>query len=460
MNKKIFLLSTALVLACTAVAGLPEALMSLDYQQYPTALAEFQALAEQGNASALFYLGRMYQNGWGVPRNIQQAARYFKAADESFYLPASAQLGKILLRGAEGVSPNPTQAIHLLKKAALAGDIEATFELGNAALDERNGNINYNHAYGFYLIAALHGEKRAQFQLSQMYLAGRGIPQDYQKALTWMSRSANQGYIRAQSELAKLYETNTRLKNLPKAYAWNSILAAYNSDEIGALAGKKRDQLAEKIDSKKLAEQQEAVRNWLPRTPDKSVPPDERRDTPIPTIPGFNDPQTLQQILEQDGYLAQNGFDYDVTNKMIDIAEATGDRTDLTNAIEKTLKKERIQAAAYYGDLLYFRFHLPEEAVKWYQKGADGDDPYAQYQLARAYCEGWAAAPDATMCYAWLLVAAEKPNPVLNGLTQKALLAVRSNATSAELERGKAKAETIKKNSTHEKTEKKILDFF
>jgi len=460
MNKKILFLATALSLATPAFSGISEALMSLNYKQYPVALAEFQNLAEQGNISALYHLGRMYQNGWGVARNMPLAVNYFKAADESFYLPAATQLGKILLSNKDGIPTNPKKAINLLKKAALSGDTEALFELGNASVSGLGGEPNYNHAYGFYLMAALKGDEKAQFQLGQLYLTGFGIPQNYQRALVWFTRSANQGYVRAQLELAYQLENNPKLKDISSAYAWNSILAAYNSDSVGMAAAKKREELAAQLKQKNLTNLQASVRAWAPKTPDKSVPEEERQKTPTPTIPGFNDPNTLQQILLQEGTLPQDATEYGITNEMVDIAEATSDRLALTNAIQKAIKRGNQKAAAYYGDLLFKRFHDAEEAVKWYQTGADAGDSYAQYQLARSYCEGWADAPDSSRCYGWLLLNAETPDPVLNGLIQQALITVRANATPDELERGKTQAEAFKKQSAKEEKEKKIFDFF
>ncbi len=460
MDKKILLLATILTFTTPSLAGISEALMSLNYKQYSVALAEFQNLAEQGNVAALYYLGRMHQNGWGVQRNVPLAVNYFKAADESFYLPAATQLGKILLDNKDGVPTNPKRAINLLKKAALAGDTEAIFELGNAAVSGLGSNVNYNNASGFYLIAALKGDKKAQYQLGKLYLTGFGVTQDYQQALLWFTRSANQGYVRAQLELAHQLENNPKLKNLPAAYTWNSILAAYNSDELGMSAAQKRDQLALKLKPKDLAERQAAARAWAPKTPEQSVPEEERQKTLDPIIPDFNDPKTLQQILLQEGTLPQDATEFGLTNEMIDIAEATGDRLAITNAVQKAIKRDKKKAAAYYGDLLLKRFHDPEEAVKWYQTGAEAGDSYAQYQLARAYCEGWADAPDASRCYGWLLLNSETPDPVLNGVIQQALLTVRANATPDELDRGKKQAESFRQKEAHDEKEKKIWDFF
>ena len=190
------------------------------------------------------------------------------------------------------------------------------------------------------------------------------------------------------------------------------------------------------------------------------MPEEERRDTPMPTIPNFNDPKTLQQILLQEGSLPQDASAFGISTEMVDIAEATGDRLTLTAAIEKAIKRDKIKAAAYYGDLLNNRLHDPEEAIKWYQQGADAGDAYAQYQLAKAYCEGWASSPDISKCYGWLLITKETLDPVLNELVAQALLTVRINATPDELERGQAQADAIIKKEKHEQKEKSLLDFF
>ena len=460
MNKKMLFLTAALWITTPTLAGLPEALMSLNYKQYPNALAEFQELAEKNNAAALYYLGRMYQNGWGVQKNTAQAVAYFQAADKAYYLPAAAQLGKIWLYGTAAVAPNPKQAIPLLKKAALAGDAEAAFELGNAAVEGLGCDPDYNHAFGYYSIAALKGNAKAQFQVGQMYLVGRGIPQNYQKAMLWLSRSAHQGYVKAQLELANLTEKNPKLKNLGEAYAWNSILAAFNSDAMGAAAAKKRDELAIKLKEKELNSWQSEIRTWTPKTPEQSVSAEEKKTTLTPIIPDFNDPKTLQQILLTEGTLPQDASDFGLTMEQIDLAEATGDTTTLVKTVEKALKEGKVKAAAYLGDIFNNRLHNPEEAMKWYQKGATLGDTYAQYQLAKANCEGWNGMPNAAECYRWLLNISDTPDPVLNGLVQQALLAVLSSATPEELERGKTLLANSQKENEEATKKKKILDFF
>ena len=72
---------------------------------YAAAWEEWRPLAEQGDATAQYYLGVMHQNGDGVPQNYALAVlRYFQAAEQG--LPeAQRNLGIMYTRGS-GVPQN------------------------------------------------------------------------------------------------------------------------------------------------------------------------------------------------------------------------------------------------------------------------------------------------------------------------------------------------------------------
>ena len=455
----------ALLWGMNANAGLLDAKLSLQYQQYPTALAEFTKLAEAGSAPALYYLGYMYQNGLGVPENVATAYGYYKRADEAFYLPAAAPLGALLLKGGPGIPVSVPQAIHLLKKAALAGSASAAYELGVIHLEGAGKGTayevpeNYNYAFGYFLLGALRGDKRAQQQLSKMYLVGRGVPQDYRKAVMWLSRAANQGYIKAQLELATLFESDPRVQNTVLAYSWYSILAAYTSDEVGVMAATKRDALAKNLQLQVLQQQQQKVQQWRPKSPEQSVPEEERSSSQQPVIQGFNDPNTLQQILAAEGILPMDGKQFGVTQEMLDTSQVTQDFSQIELNIEKSMKRGWVRAGAYYGDILRRYFHNDADAFQWYKKSAEAGDAYAQYQIAKCYCEGRGTTPDAAECYAWLLTLQNAQDPTLNALVQQALVAVHNNASPEELARGKDKVANRGQKEKPEKKESGVLDF-
>ena len=53
----------------------------------------FKTLATQGHADAQFYLGTMYENGEGVPRDDAEAEKWYRRAAEQGYADAQSALG-------------------------------------------------------------------------------------------------------------------------------------------------------------------------------------------------------------------------------------------------------------------------------------------------------------------------------------------------------------------------------
>ena len=78
------------------------------------------------------------------------------------------------------------------------------------------------------------------------------------------------------------------------------------------------------------------------------------------------------------------------------------------------------------------------------------------------YCEGRGIPqPDAAACYAWLRLAQEEQNPILNGIVQNALSVVRASATAEELQNGETLLATLRRSPEEKQERKKIsLDFF
>ena len=172
MRKILFILGITTCLACSARAALSDGVLAYQYKQYPTALAEFTYLAEEGNPAAAYYLGKLYQEGLGTPQNLAKARHLFQAADSGYYFPATAELGKMLLKGSPQVPAEPQRGIALLKKAAYAGEADAAFELGQIYAAGNAVEQNLNYAYGYYLKAALQGDMKAQYMLAKLYMEG------------------------------------------------------------------------------------------------------------------------------------------------------------------------------------------------------------------------------------------------------------------------------------------------
>jgi hypothetical protein len=120
------LLKLLLILLSCAVAQPAFADPSLDasvaYENgdYSTALRLFAPLAEQGDVTAAFYLGLMYEEGKGVTQNYTTAAAWYRKAAEQGDVTAAFYLGLMYEEG-KGVAQNYTTAVAWYRKAAEQG---------------------------------------------------------------------------------------------------------------------------------------------------------------------------------------------------------------------------------------------------------------------------------------------------------------------------------------------------
>ena len=112
---------------------------------YSTALQELRPFAEQGSASAQYYLGVMHQNGLGVPQDHKEAVKWYQLAAEQ-------------------------------------GDASAQYNLGLMHHNGKGLPQDSKEAVKWWELAAEQGVARAQFNLGLMYVNGTGVLQDYKVA--------------------------------------------------------------------------------------------------------------------------------------------------------------------------------------------------------------------------------------------------------------------------------------
>ena len=91
---------------------------------YETALREFRALAEEGNARAEYNIGLMYDLGTGVEQDRAEAAIWYRKAATQAHVKAQFNLGFLYANG-DGVSQELVLAYKWLELAAIQGHPEA-----------------------------------------------------------------------------------------------------------------------------------------------------------------------------------------------------------------------------------------------------------------------------------------------------------------------------------------------
>jgi TPR repeat protein len=96
---KILLLSILLFCTQPALADFAKGVEAYWGKDYPTALKEWQPLAEQGDFSAQYYLGYMYRKGEGVTQDYKTAVKYYTLAAEQEHDAAQSFLGNMYRKG-------------------------------------------------------------------------------------------------------------------------------------------------------------------------------------------------------------------------------------------------------------------------------------------------------------------------------------------------------------------------
>jgi TPR repeat protein len=113
-----WLAAAALISACAQstaptapaqVTSKQEAAAALQRQDYVTAERLYRSLAEQGDASAQHFLGKMYESGEGMRRNPVEAAKWFRLAADQGHTGAQFYLGGMYASG-NGVPRDYVQA--------------------------------------------------------------------------------------------------------------------------------------------------------------------------------------------------------------------------------------------------------------------------------------------------------------------------------------------------------------
>ena len=127
-------------------------------------LDSLKAAAEQGDATAQFNLGYMYDNGRGVPQNYTEAERWYRMAAEQGNATAQANLGHMYGTG-EGVPKNDIEAERWYRMAAEQGNAWAQANLGHMYYNNEGIPKDYVQAYAWFNIAAAQGEKTAKKKL-------------------------------------------------------------------------------------------------------------------------------------------------------------------------------------------------------------------------------------------------------------------------------------------------------
>jgi len=154
-------LTATLCLTIAVLLGSAGCDESADYQKgytayksgdYATALREWSPLAEQGNARAQTFLGMLYRNGQGVPRDDKTAVKWYRLAAKQEYAAAQFNLGRMYYHGM-GVPQDDKTAVKWFRLAAEEGHAFGALNLAFAYFDGKGAEENWVSGYVWALIS-------------------------------------------------------------------------------------------------------------------------------------------------------------------------------------------------------------------------------------------------------------------------------------------------------------------
>jgi len=179
-----------LILVCSVLSGRQLVFTQINSAQFSSLKIE----AEEGDKVAQNLVGTCYFKGYGVPRDFEEAVKWWKKSAE--------------------------------QNSALA-----QYNLGNAYAAGEGVNRSADLAARWYLLAAHQGLADAQLSMGLAYKYGDGVRTDLAASITWLKKSADQGFALAQFHLgASYYNGEGVTADLVEAYAWYSIASLKMTD--------------------------------------------------------------------------------------------------------------------------------------------------------------------------------------------------------------------------------------
>ena len=201
------LLLAALLAGALPARAADKPFADLAYGAYQTGhyrRAQSEALkrieADSNDAAAMTLLGEIYRQGLGVAPDQKAATEWYERADQRGDVNATFALATALLDEASG-KRDAARAGQLLEKAAAAGHPTANYNLAIALL--ATGSLaDEKRAVACLDIAAKAQVPEALYALGVLAKQGRAMPKSDEAAARWMKQAAEAGNVSAEVEYA------------------------------------------------------------------------------------------------------------------------------------------------------------------------------------------------------------------------------------------------------------------
>jgi localization factor PodJL len=154
-------------------------------------------------------------------------------------------------------------ALRLFERAAVAGLAPAQFRVGNMFEKGIGTQRDLGLARIWYQRAAERGNAKAMHNLAVLHAEGVAGKPDYAMATEWFRRAAELGVRDSQYNLAVLLGRGLGAPiDVAQSYVWFSVAATQGDED----AGRKRDEVAQRLKPEDLAAAKGLAASWKPKT--------------------------------------------------------------------------------------------------------------------------------------------------------------------------------------------------
>ncbi len=184
------------------------------------AVVTVEAEANAGNAVAQYQYAQVRMS----EGDLETATSFLRRAAQKGVAPAQYELGKLYERG-QGVDKDMIEARSLIQKAAEAGHVSAMYDYALFLAEGEGGAKSEADAVTWFQEAAEAGHIDAQYNLGVVHAEGIGTPQDLAAALFWFQIAARAGDTGAEQEVAHLRSRlpmSDSIDAIEKAVKWKA----------------------------------------------------------------------------------------------------------------------------------------------------------------------------------------------------------------------------------------------
>lgn len=164
-------------------------------QNFDLALKYYTLSANEGDKHAQNRLGEIYENGIGVPTNINKAIEWYQlSANQKWSVEAKYNIGRLYEQGI-GFPQNYKEAIKWYKasNSDMFGYSKARYRLGVMAEEGLGMSKDNQQALTMYRIAAEDYDDLASYKLGYFYENGIAVRQNISLAKEWYGKACDLG---------------------------------------------------------------------------------------------------------------------------------------------------------------------------------------------------------------------------------------------------------------------------